>query len=174
MIVRANQKYIRIAPRKLREVASLVRGRALPEINDLLSGLNKVGARVINETIRQAVANAVNNLGHHESDLTLQSLMVNEGPRYKRFRAGSRGRAKPYVKRTSHILVELKVADSAQPNKKAAPKLEQPEVESSAKQKNKSISMADQARTSSGKVSGAGAVKGSTIVAPRKTQKKEV
>jgi large subunit ribosomal protein L22 len=174
MTVRATQKYIRISPRKLREVASLVRGRSLPEANDLLTGLNKVGAKVINETIRQAVANAVNNLGHSETDLTMTSLLINEGPRYKRFRAGSRGRAKPYVKRTAHVTVELTVAASAQPVKKAAPKkIEEPKTEDTAK-KGKSISMADQARTTSGKVSGTGAMKGTKIVAPRKTQKKEV
>lgn len=173
MTVRATQKYIRISPRKLREVASLVRGKSLPESNDLLSGLNKVGAKVINETIRQAVANAVNNLGHSETDLTMTALLINEGPRYKRFRAGSRGRAKPYVKRTAHVTVELTVAASAQPVKKAAPKkIEEPKVEEV--KKGKSVSMADQARTSAGKVSGAGAVKGNKIVTPRKTQKKEV
>lgn len=175
MTVRATQKYIRISPRKLREVASLVRGRALPEINDLLSGLNKVGARVLNETIRQAVANAVNNLGHQETDLSLQSLLVNEGPRYKRFRAGSRGRAKPYVKRTSHITVELAVAESARPTKKAAPQAETAKVEeASTKKGGKSVSMADQARITSGKVSGVSGMKASKVIAPRKTQKKEV
>ncbi len=176
MTVRATQKYIRISPRKLREVASLVRGRSLPEANDLLSGLNKVGARVINETIRQAVANAVNNLGHQETDLSLAALLVNEGPRYKRFRAGSRGRAKPYVKRTAHVTVELAVAESAQPVKKTAPATPKAEKtnEEAAPKKGKSVSMADQARSTSGKVSNAGSVKGGKIVAPRKTQKKEV
>ena len=177
MTVRATQKYIRTSPRKLREVAALVRGRSLPEINDLLSALNKGGARVINETIRQAVANAVNNLGHSETDLSLQTLLVNEGPRYKRFRAGSRGRAKPYVKRTAHITVELAVAASAQPAvKKAQPvQVTSPEQEPTTEsKKGKSISMADQARTRGGKVSGVGAAKASKVIAPRKTQKKEV
>ncbi len=118
--VKATQKYVRQTPRKLRAVADLIRGRELPEINDILSGLNKRGARVINETIRQAVANAVNNMGFNETQLSLKSLMINEGPTYKRFRAGSRGRAKPYEKKTSHVMVELAVREeTARPAKKA-------------------------------------------------------
>ena len=110
MTVKATQKFIRISPRKLRLVADAVRGRELLEINEVLSILNKRGAKVINETIRQAVANAVNNLGFSEQQLSLKSVMVNEGPVYKRFKAGSRGRAKPILKRSSHVLVELAVA----------------------------------------------------------------
>lgn len=124
MIVRALQKNVRITPRKLRAVADLVRGRELPEINDMLSTLNLRGARVVNETIRQAVANAVNNLGHDETTLELRTIMINEGPTYKRFRAGARGRAKAYEKKTSHILVELNVdvpdQEPVAPVKKAA------------------------------------------------------
>lgn len=113
MIVRATQKYIRMPARKLRLIADLVRGRALADINTVLTGLNKRGATVINETIRQAVANAVNNMSASEQDLSLKSIMINDGPKYKRFRAGARGRAKPYVKRTAHVVVELEVKEAS-------------------------------------------------------------
>jgi large subunit ribosomal protein L22 len=113
MTVRATQKYIRMSARKLRLVADLVRGRDLAEINTVLSGLNKRGARVINETIRQAVANAVNNMGFSEQQLSLKSIMVNEGPTYKRVIAKGRGRAGSILKRTSHVHVELGIAELA-------------------------------------------------------------
>ncbi len=129
--VRAIQKYVRQTPRKLRAVADLVRGCELPEINEILTNLNKRGARVINETIRQAVANAVNNMGYNETQLSLKSIMVNEGPTYKRFRAGSRGRAKPYEKKTSHVFVELHVEEVSAP--KASTKPAQTEDKSEAK-----------------------------------------
>jgi len=128
--VRANQKYVRQTPRKLRAVADLIRGRDLADINEILTGLNKRGARVINETIRQAVANAVNNMGFNETQLSLKSLMINEGPTYKRFRAGSRGRAKPYEKKTSHVLVELAVKEES--SRPAAAKTEKKEVKTEA------------------------------------------
>lgn len=121
MIVKATQKYVRITPRKLRLVADAVRGKELLSINEVLSGLNKRGAKVINETIRQAVANAVNNLGYSEQQLSLKALVIDEGPTYKRFLAGGRGRAKPYVKRSSHVTVELSVALPPKPAKAAKP-----------------------------------------------------
>lgn len=107
MIVRAEQKSARIAPRKLRLVADLVRGKDLSRINDILSTLNKNAAGVVNEVIRQAVANAVNNMGLPEEGLKLKAIMVNEGMSYRRFKAGARGMAKPRLKRTSHIIVEI-------------------------------------------------------------------
>lgn len=113
MIIRAKQSSTWITPRKLRLVADVVRGKDLAEINHILSNLNKRGAKIINETVRQAVANAVNNLGVAEDQLKLKSLQINEGPIYRRFRAGARGMAKPYTRRTAHVLVELEAPDAA-------------------------------------------------------------
>jgi len=112
MIITAKQTTTWITPRKLRSVADAVRGKNLAEVNVILSSLNKRGAQIINETIRQAVANAVNNLGLPEETLTLKTLMINEGPKFKRFRAGARGQAKPYALRTSHVVVELESPDA--------------------------------------------------------------
>lgn len=133
MIVRATQKYVRMTPKKLRLVADVVRGKELFEVNEILSTLNKRAAKAINETIRQAVANAVNNMGQNEQDLTLHALIINEGPTFKRFRAGSRGRAKPYQKRTSHITVELKIENAVEKAPvAAAEEVAQPEVQAEA------------------------------------------
>src|SRR5690606_7374894 len=121
MVVRAVQKSVRIAPRKLRLVADVVRGKELSQINDILTNLNKHGAGVVNEVIRQAVANAVNNLGLPEEGLKLKTLMINEGMGYRRYKAGARGMAKPRVKRTSHIIVEIESPAEAAA-KPAAPK----------------------------------------------------
>jgi large subunit ribosomal protein L22 len=104
-----------MSARKLRLIADLVRGRDLADINTMLTGLNKRGATVVDETIRQAVANAVNNMSASEQDLSLKSIMINDGPKYKRFRAGARGRTKPYVKRTAHVLVELNIKEAGAP-----------------------------------------------------------
>jgi large subunit ribosomal protein L22 len=114
MTVHATQKYIRMSARKIRLVADLVRGQELAQINTTLSALNKRAARVVNEVIRQAVANGVNNLGYSETQLSLKSIVVNEGPTYKRVIAKSRGRSGAILKRTSHISVELAVAQAEQ------------------------------------------------------------
>ena len=137
MIIQAKQSTTWITPRKLRSVADAIRGKDLAEVNLILSSLNKRGAQVINETIRQAVANAVNNLGLPEETLTLKTLMINEGPKFRRFRAGARGQAKPYAQRTSHVIVELESPDAQAPVAKTATKAKaqakaKPEAKSSA------------------------------------------
>lgn len=121
MIVKAKQSTTWITPRKLRPVADAIRGKSLAEVNVILSSLNKRGAQVINETIRQAVANAVNNFGLAEETLTLKTVMINEGPKFRRFRAGARGQAKPYALRTSHVVVELESPDAQEKAPKASP-----------------------------------------------------
>jgi hypothetical protein len=45
------------------------------------------------------------------SDLVFKEIQINEGPRLKRYRAGARGRAKPYKKRMSHIRIVLVVKE---------------------------------------------------------------
>lgn len=142
MTVHATQKYIRMSARKIRLVADLVRGQELAQINTTLSVLNKRAARVVNEVIRQAVANGVNNLGYSETQLSLKSIVVNEGPTYKRVIAKSRGRSGAILKRTSHISVELAVAQvdavapTAQAEKVAAPAVaETPVIEAKAEPK---------------------------------------
>lgn len=129
MIIKAKQSTTWITPKKLRTIADAVRGKDLAQVNTILSTLNKRGGKVINETIRQAVANAVNNLSLPEDTLTLKTLIINEGPRFKRFRAGARGMAKPYALRTSHIIVELESPDAAAPVKAAKPAVTAVKVE---------------------------------------------
>jgi large subunit ribosomal protein L22 len=129
MIIKAKQSTTWITPKKLRTIADAVRGKDLAQVNTILSTLNKRGGKVINETIRQAVANAVNNLSLPEETLTLKTLIINEGPRFKRFRAGARGMAKPYALRTSHIIVELESPDAAAPAKAAKPAVNAVKVE---------------------------------------------
>ncbi len=151
MTVRATQKYIRMSARKLRLVADLVRGRELADINSILNGLNKRGAKVVNETIRQAVANAVNNMGYSEQQLSLKSIVVNEGPTYKRVISKGRGRAGAILKRTSHVEVELAVSGLEAPKTvskvetQAEVKAEEAVIEAPAVQEEKSVAPAKKA-----------------------------
>lgn len=60
----------------------------------------------LSKAIKTALANAKQQ-GLSEEALTFKKIEINEGPKLKRFRAGTRGRAKPYVKRQSHIKIVL-------------------------------------------------------------------
>jgi len=60
------------------------------------------------KVVASAFANAKQkNPDLREEDVIISSLIANEGPRWKRFRAAAFGRAARILKRTTHISVEL-------------------------------------------------------------------
>ncbi len=107
MEVVAYQKFIRVSPRKLRLVADAVRDMHPTESLVHLQFIHKGGAKILHKLMKQAVANAVNNSKLQEKDLEVKHILVEEGPRYKRYVAASRGRARTILKRTSHVKVVL-------------------------------------------------------------------
>ena len=108
MLIKAESKFIRTSPRKIRLVANLVRNMSLNEALTTLTHLRKRASTPLLKTLKQAVANAVNNLNLPKDSLKIQSIEINEGSTYKRWNPVSRGRAHSILKRTSHIKVILK------------------------------------------------------------------
>lgn len=125
---RAYAKGVDQTPRKVTEVAALVRGRTVADALVILEHTPRRAARPVAKVIASAKANALNNHGVAEKDMIISRLIVSAGPRLKRFRAGARGMAKPYQKKTSHILVEVsgqaKIKETKPAPKKAAAKKE--------------------------------------------------
>jgi large subunit ribosomal protein L22 len=107
MAVIAKLKYLRMAPRKVRLVVDLVRGKKAKEAENILSFTTKRAANVVLKLLRQAVANAKNNFRLDESDLYISKIIVNEGPKLKRFMPRARGSAYEIQKKTSHIEIIL-------------------------------------------------------------------
>lgn len=107
MNIVATQKLTRQTPRKVRLVANSVRKLSLEKAIDQLSVIQRRSSLVILKTIKQAIANALNNHNLSFESLELKNILVTEGPSYKRFQAASRGRAHSILKRTSNIRVEL-------------------------------------------------------------------
>lgn len=107
MPVTAKLKYIRIAPRKVRLVADLIRGKKVSEAQNLLEFTIKGAAKPLQKLLQSAIANAENNLGISPSNLFVSEIFVDEGPTLKRVRARAFGRFFPIHKRTSHITLVL-------------------------------------------------------------------
>jgi large subunit ribosomal protein L22 len=109
MIAKAQAKFLRISPYKLRLVADLVRGKQAEEAMKMLPFLNKRGAILVQKTLKSAIANAMNHEGESvkEHELVISKIEINGGPTMARFKAGAQGRVKPFKHRTSHILIEL-------------------------------------------------------------------
>lgn len=118
IIVRAYLKELRLAPRKVALVASLVRGRTVDDALVILEHTPKRAAKPLAKLIASAKANATNNHGLRAEGLKINSLQVTAGTRMKRFRPVARGMAHGYQKRTSNVLVT--VTGEMKPAKKPA------------------------------------------------------
>lgn len=107
MQVTATAKNIRISAKKVRLVTDQIKKMTPQEALPLLDFVQKSSSIPVKKVIASAVANAKNNLGLDEGSLKFKSIIVMEGPVFKRYRPVSRGRAHSILKRTSHIKVTL-------------------------------------------------------------------
>lgn len=107
MEVKAVAKYVRIAPRKVRVVMDLIRGKSIAEAFAILKFTPKVGAEAIEKVLKSAVANAENNFDLNVDKLYISSAYVDQGPTMKRIHPRSRGQAFKILKRSSHITVAV-------------------------------------------------------------------
>ena len=105
MEAKAVAKYVRIAPRKVRVVMNLIRGKNVVDAFAILKFTPKVGADVIEKVLKSAVANAENNFDMNVDKLYISSAYVDQGPTLKRIHPRSRGQAFSIFKRTSHVTV---------------------------------------------------------------------
>lgn len=119
--VRAYIKGVDQTPRKMSLVASLVRGRSVADAVVILDHTPKRAALAVKKAIQSAAANATNNHGLDAKTLQISTLSVTAGPRMRRFKPASRGRALPFQKRSSHILVEVSGAEKARKKPAAKP-----------------------------------------------------
>ncbi|ORU00354.1 LSU ribosomal protein L22p (L17e) [Anaerovibrio sp. JC8] len=107
MEAKAVAKYVRIAPRKVRVVMDLIRGKSVAEAFAILKFTPKVGAEAIEKVLKSAVANAENNFDMNVDNLYVSSAYVDQGPTMKRIHPRSRGQAFKILKRSSHITVAV-------------------------------------------------------------------
>lgn len=106
-IVRAKLKNFRTPPRKVREIADIVRGKSAGDAKNILEFMPRKSALALKKLLDSAIANAENNFNMDPDNLFIKTVMVDEGQTMKRFVAGARGRAAKILKRTSHVTIEL-------------------------------------------------------------------
>lgn len=121
MAVKAIAKGVRMSPRKVGVVAALVRGRTVEDALVILSHTPRRSALPVIKTIESARANAEHNHNLKPATLRITEITVNHGPRLKRYRPAAHGRALPFERRTSHImvLVDGEAREAKKPVKKA-------------------------------------------------------
>jgi large subunit ribosomal protein L22 len=106
MIAKAEGKFLRISPSKVRQVMALIRNKDAKDAEGILIALNKRPKEYLIKLLKSAVANAKVK-GFNIGQLYISKLICNPGPSWKRYKAAAFGRASPIKKRTSHIKIEL-------------------------------------------------------------------
>ena len=106
----AKHRFGRIAPRKARLIADLIRGMRVDDAMTALAFSKQRSAWYYKAVLKSAIANA------EEGDADVSRLhviesRVDEGPTLKRFQPKDRGRAHPIRKRTSHLHLVLAVKE---------------------------------------------------------------
>ncbi len=107
MISTATLRYLRIAPRKVRMVTDLIRGENAEKAQVVLNFTRKGAALSILKLLNQAISNAENNFQVDKKNLYISKILVDEGPKAKRFFPRARGKADVIQKKTSHVMITL-------------------------------------------------------------------
>jgi large subunit ribosomal protein L22 len=107
MAYEAKYRFARISARKVRPLADLIRGKLADEALDILRYMPHRGARMIEKTLRSALANAEDRRATNLHHLMVTDVRVDGGPMFKRMRPHARGMASVIKKRFSHIHVAL-------------------------------------------------------------------
>lgn len=117
MDIKASLNYLRIAPRKVRLVTRLILGMDVQKAERELQTLNKRASLPVLKLLNSAIANAEKNFGLDEKrkkSLYIKKIVVDEGPKLKRWTPVSRGTAHQIQKKTSHVSIILEEQDKPQ------------------------------------------------------------
>ena len=113
MHARAQLRYYRSSPRKVRLVADLIRGKQVEPALTSLQLCSKYAARDVEKVVRSALANLENaQPGVDVGKVFVRTITVDDGPRLKRGRPASKWvRMHRILKRMCHVTVELSVKE---------------------------------------------------------------
>jgi large subunit ribosomal protein L22 len=107
MSVKASALGVRMSPRKVAVVAALIRGRSVDDALVILSHTPRRSAEAVRKVVESAKANATHNHNYKADGLRITEIRVATGPSIKRYRPAAHGRALPFLRRSSHIYVEV-------------------------------------------------------------------
>lgn len=110
MEAKATSKYVSMSPRKLRRVASLIKGRNYVDAKYILNYTPKAASKALMATMNSAASNAISQEGSAKmkvENLYVKDIWIDGGPILKRIRPVGMGRAYRIRKRTAHINIVL-------------------------------------------------------------------
>jgi len=114
MVITVKLRHLRIAPRKVRLVADMIRKKTVEQAESQLGFNVKKAALPIKKLLHSGIATAENDFGKEKSNLFIKEIRIDEGVTLKRARPRAKGRVYRILKRSSHITLVL---DEIEPNK---------------------------------------------------------
>ena len=127
-MITAKLKHLKIAPRKVRLAADLIRGMSVIEAQAQLKFLSKRAAHPVLKLLNSALANAEHNFNLSKENLYISKITVDAGPSLKRWLPRAMGRATPILKRTSHITLILEERSKELKKEKSVKKIKEKET----------------------------------------------
>ncbi len=118
MEVKSTTKFVRISPKKARDVAREIQGLPVSSALDILTFTPKKAAFHIGKTLKTAIADAENNFSLSADTLVVKEAVIGAGPIFKRHTPRAKGSASSIRKRTSHIFITLAEAPEEGARKK--------------------------------------------------------
>ena len=105
MEAKAQLKFARISPRKVKIVCDLIRGKDVKVAKAILQNTPKAASELMVKVLDSAVANAENNFSMDPEKLYVSETYADPGPILKRAMPRAQGRMYRINKRTSHITI---------------------------------------------------------------------
>ncbi len=109
--IKAQLRYLRIAPRKTRLMADVIRGLGVNEAEARLLLAAKRSSEPLLKLLRSAIANAKNNFKIDPAKLYVKAVSVDQGPKLSRWMPRARGSVSKIEKKTSHVNLVLGVSE---------------------------------------------------------------
>jgi large subunit ribosomal protein L22 len=107
MEVKSTTKYVRLSPKKARDVARAIQGLPAASAMDILKFTPKKAAQLISKTLKTAMADAEHNFSLNAESLTIKEATIGIGPALKRHKPRAKGSAGAIRRPTSHIFITL-------------------------------------------------------------------
>lgn len=118
MEVKSTSKYVRLSPKKARDVAREIQGLPVSSALDILNFTPKKAAHLIGKTLKTAIADAENNFALDTGTLVVKEAVIGAAPTLRRYKPRAKGSAGPIIRRNSHISITLV---GSEPEKKKKP-----------------------------------------------------
>jgi large subunit ribosomal protein L22 len=104
---KASHRFARTSVRKLRPILTLIRGKYADDAMNILKYMPNRGARMIEQVLKSAMANAEDRGERNVGDLIVADARGDGGPMFKRLMPRARGMAYLIRRRSAHITIGL-------------------------------------------------------------------